>query len=209
VTVLHLVRHGHVDNPQRIVYGRQRGWRLSERGRAEAEAVARHLGGRPIARVYTSPLERAVQTATVIADACGAEVAPREDLTEAMLCAPWEGMLWRDVREGRAREWARYLFRPMEVCDVPEDLPALAQRMSSALRAIAASHPGEQVVVVSHGDPLKAGVLFLTGCELRELHRNPIPTGGLVSLESEGEGRTRILERWAPGRGGDARPGVR
>ena len=47
VTVLHLVRHGQVDNPQKIVYGRQRGWRLSDRGRQEAEAVARHLGGRP------------------------------------------------------------------------------------------------------------------------------------------------------------------
>ena len=64
MTLLHLVRHGQVDNPQKIVYGRQRGWRLSDRGRREAEAVARHLGGRPIARVYTSPLERAVQTAT-------------------------------------------------------------------------------------------------------------------------------------------------
>jgi broad specificity phosphatase PhoE len=200
VTVLHLVRHGQVDNPQKIVYGRQRGWRLSDRGRQEAEAVARHLGGRPIARVYTSPLERAVQTATVIAGTCGGEVEPRDDLVEALLCAPWEGLPWREVKRERAQEWARYLFRPHEVCEVAEDLAALAARMETALRAIAAAHPAQQVVGVSHGDPLKAGVLTLTGGDLRELHRSPIPTGGLVSLEVDGPGLARVLERWAPGR---------
>jgi broad specificity phosphatase PhoE len=200
VTILHLVRHGQVDNPQKIVYGRQRGWRLSERGRAEAEAVARHLGGRPIARVYTSPLERAVQTATVIAGTCGGEVEPREDLVEAWLCAPWEGLPWREVKRERSGEWARYLFRPQEVCDVAEDLRALAARMEIALRTIAAAHPEQQVVAVSHGDPLKAGVLTLTGGDLSELHRSPIPTGGLVSLEMDGPGLARVLERWAPGR---------
>ena len=200
MTVLHLVRHGQVDNPQKIVYGRQRGWRLSERGRAEAEEVARHLAGRPMARVYTSPLERAMQTATVIAGTCGGEVEPRDDLVEALLCAPWEGLPWREVKRDRSREWARYLFRPLEVCEVAEDLEALAARMETALRAIAATHPGQQVVAVSHGDPLKAGILVLTGGDLRELHRSPIPTGGLVSLEVDGRGLARILERWAPGR---------
>lgn len=200
MTVLHLVRHGQVENPQKIVYGRQRGWRLSARGRAEAEAVARHLGGRPIARVYTSPLERAVQTATVIAGTCGGEVEPRDDLVEALLCAPWEGLAWREVKRSRSREWARYLFRPLEVGGVDEDLRALATRMETALRAIAAAHPEQQVVAVSHGDPLKAGILALTGGDLRELHRLPVPTGGLVSVEMDGTGPARILERWAPER---------
>jgi len=198
VSVLHLIRHGQVENPQKIVYGRQRGWRLSDRGRAEAEAVARHLGGRPIARVYTSPLERAMQTATVIAGTCGGEVEPRDDLLEALLCAPWEGRPWREVKRERSGEWARYLFRPLEVGGVAEDLRALATRMESALRAIAAAHPDQQVVAVSHGDPLKAGILALTGGDLRELHRNPIPTGGLVSLEVDGPGLARVLERWSP-----------
>ena len=200
MTVLHLVRHGQVDNPQKIVYGRQRGWRLSERGRTEAEAVARHLGGRPIARVYTSPLERAMQTATAIAGTCGGEVEPRDDLLEALLCSPWEGLPWREVKRERAREWARYLFHPLEVCAVAEDLRALGARMDTALRAIAATHPGQQVVAVSHGDPLKAGILALTGGDLRELHRSPIPTGGLVSLDLDGPAPARILERWVPGR---------
>lgn len=198
MTVLHLVRHGQVENPQRIVYGRQRGWRLSERGRKEAEAVASHLAGRPLACVYTSPLERAMQTASAIAAVCGCDAVPRDDLSEAFLCAPWEGLSWREVRARRARDWARYQFRPIEIDDVPEDLPALAERMASALRAIAAAHPERQVGVVSHGDPLKAGILALAGGDLVELHRNPIPTGALVTLEVGGEGVARVLERWSP-----------
>jgi probable phosphoglycerate mutase len=200
MTVLHLVRHGQVENPQKIVYGRQRGWRLSDRGRREAEAVASHLAGRPLARVYTSPLERAIQTASAIAAVCGGDVVPRDDLSEAFLCASWEGLSWREVRSTRARDWARYQFRPTEITDVPEDLRALAERMAGALRAIAAAHPGQQVAVVSHGDPLKAGVLALTGGSLADLHRNPIPTGALVTLEIGGEEGARVVERWSPPR---------
>ena len=94
----------------------------------------------------------------------------------------------RGAHGTRAREWARYLFRPLEVAGVPEDLRALARAWRRRCGAIAAAHPGQQVVVVSHGDPLKAGVLALTGGDLRELHRSPIPTGGLVSLEVDGRG---------------------
>src|SRR4029453_3807782 len=132
-----LVRHGQVENPQKIVYGRQRGWRLADRGRREGEAVARHLGGRPIARVYTSPLERAMQTATVIAGTCGGEVEPRDDLMEALLCAPWEGLPWREVKRERSSDWARYLFRPLEVGGAAEDLRGPAAGMGAPGRAIA------------------------------------------------------------------------
>lgn len=201
MTVFHLVRHGHVENPHKIVYGRQRGWRLSARGEKEAEAVARHLAGRPIARVYTSPLERAVQTATVIAGACGSEVEPREDLSEAFLCAQWEGLSWRDVRHGRAADWAQYLFRPLEITGVPEDLRALAERMTRALGQMAEAHPSEQVVAVSHGDPIKAVVLAVTDGDLRDLHREPVPTGGLVTLEYDLAGTARVVERWSARKG--------
>jgi broad specificity phosphatase PhoE len=83
---------------------------------------------------------------------------------------------------------------------VAEDLRGLAARMDTALRAIAATHPAQQVVVVSHGDPLKAGILSLTGGDLRELHRSAFPTGGLASVEVDGAGPARIRERWAPAR---------
>src|SRR5262245_12806685 len=94
-TLVHLVRHGLVDNPRRLVYGRLPGWHLSPEGKRQAEGAARHLAGRPIAAVYSSPLERARETAAIVA--AGAPVTVRDDLTEAALAAPWEGLPWAHV----------------------------------------------------------------------------------------------------------------
>ena len=66
-TLVHVVRHGEVENPDGILYGRQSDWHLSVRGREMAESVARWTHGRDIAAVISSPLERAQETAAPIA----------------------------------------------------------------------------------------------------------------------------------------------
>ncbi len=205
MTRLHLVRHGQVENPEKVVYGRQLGWHLSARGRKEAEAVARHLADRPLQRVYTSPLERAKETAEIVAAAWRCPAEARDDLLESQLCAPWEGLSWREVRWRDVRGWMRYLTRPHEIREVPETLRALAARMEDALAAIVAAHPGGEAVVVSHGDPIKAAVLVLTGGDLGQLHAEPVPTGGIVTVEIEGV-TARVTERWSPRMEPPARP---
>ena len=60
-TVVHLVRHGQVENPRRVLYGRLPGYHLSLRGRAQADLLAAHFAGTPLAAVVASPLERAQQ----------------------------------------------------------------------------------------------------------------------------------------------------
>ena len=197
MTVVHLVRHGRVANPQKVVYGRMPGWHLSDTGRAEAAAAAAHLGGRPIARVYTSPLERARETAETIAAASGSPVEVRDELLEAQLCEPWVGRRWSDVRESEAAGWRRYLMRPHEIRDVPETLQAMAERMAAVVRRLADDNEGREVVAVSHGDPIKSAVLALTGAELRHLHRMPVPTGGIVTLAFTPSG-VEVRERWQP-----------
>ena len=77
-TVIHLVRHGQVENPRRVLYGRLPGYHLSLRGQAQATLLAGRFANEPVAAVVASPLERAQQTATPIADAHGLEV--RTDL---------------------------------------------------------------------------------------------------------------------------------
>jgi broad specificity phosphatase PhoE len=71
--VIHLMRHGQVDNPGRIRYGRIPGYRLSEHGREQARRAAEHLRtlDRPIAGIVASPLERTVETATLVQEALG------------------------------------------------------------------------------------------------------------------------------------------
>ncbi len=73
IAAIHLMRHGLVENPHDIRYGQLPGYQLSERGRAQAAAAAAHLRGFhvPIARIVASPLERAVETATIVQRALG------------------------------------------------------------------------------------------------------------------------------------------
>ncbi|HEY7511574.1 MAG TPA: histidine phosphatase family protein [Vicinamibacteria bacterium] len=193
-TRLHLVRHGQVHNPRRMVYGRLPGWSLSAKGRAQAEAVARVLAGRPVAALYSSPLERARETAHILAAALGLEVRVRDDLTESALAAQWEGLSWPHVWMRRRREWKTYRERPLELA-APEPLDRLARRIADAVREIAAAHRGEEVVAVSHGDPIKAAVLALTGADLARLHDERLPTGGRVTLEVAADGGARVVER--------------
>lgn len=65
-TVVHLMRHGEVHNPEGILYGRLPGYHLSELGRQMADRVAEHLADRDITHVVASPLERAQETAEPI-----------------------------------------------------------------------------------------------------------------------------------------------
>jgi broad specificity phosphatase PhoE len=198
-TRIDLVRHGHVENPQRKVYGRLPGWKLSAEGREEARATAAYLGNRPIVRIYTSPLERAHETAAAIASVCGAPVEIEDALIESALGAHWEGMKWAEVRSTRLPELDAYLHRPHEVDFVEEPFDALGQRMAQALRTIASRHPGQEVVAVSHGDPIKAALCALHGRPISTLHERRVRTGGLVALEIEGA-TVRVVEEWEPRR---------
>jgi hypothetical protein len=83
ITVVHVMRHGEVANPDGILYGRLAGYHLSELGRQMADRVAEHLASRDITYVGASPLERAQETAAPIAKAHGLDLATDERLIEA------------------------------------------------------------------------------------------------------------------------------
>ena len=82
-TIVHLLRHGEVHNPQGILYGRATGFHLSERGRRMANRVADRVGDRDITHIVSSPLERAQETATPLAAARGLTVELDERVVES------------------------------------------------------------------------------------------------------------------------------
>lgn len=98
ITRVYLVRHADVENPRRVVCGRLPGWHLSERGRQQGEAVAARLADRLIVQAYASPLERAVETASIVAQGLGVPVLVNEDLTETNVGAGWQGRRWPELR---------------------------------------------------------------------------------------------------------------
>ena len=86
LTAVHLLRHGEVHNPERVLYGRLPGFHLSERGRAQALASATWLAdtfGDRIVHLRSSPLERARETAAPLAERLGLEPVLDDRLVEA------------------------------------------------------------------------------------------------------------------------------
>src|SRR5439155_16002206 len=76
------LRHARVDNPGNLIYARLPGFHLSERGGDEAAALAGILGSAPVSAVYSSPLDRAIETARALAAPHGLEVLPDDRLLE-------------------------------------------------------------------------------------------------------------------------------
>jgi broad specificity phosphatase PhoE len=163
-TVVHLVRHGEVCNPDGILYGRLPGFHLSEEGRLMAKAAAGFLAGRDVAVLVTSPLERAQETAAPLAAQFG--LAPRID---DRLIEPWnhfEGTRF-GVGDGALRRPAnwRYLRNPFRP-SWGEPYTAIAARMRAAMAAAAAGAPGREAVCVSHQLPIWVSRLAVEGRHL-------------------------------------------
>jgi broad specificity phosphatase PhoE len=151
-TVVHLVRHGQVENPRRVLYGRLPGYHLSARGQAQAELLAGHFAGARLAAVLASPLERAQQTAAPIAAAHGLEV--RTDLRLIENSTIFEGAagnlawyilrhprLWWKLRDLRAPSWG-------------ERNVDMVERVHAVVDAAREEFAGRQVVLVSHQGPI-------------------------------------------------------
>lgn len=150
VTLVHVVRHGEVHNPDRILYGRLPGYHLSERGRAMAQAAAGHLAGRDITYVVSSPLERAVQTATPIAAEHDLHVATDDRLTESG--NDFEGQSIDRRLLAQPRHWPTFVnpLRP----SWGEPYEQIATRMRLALDEAREHSEGHEGVMVSHQLPI-------------------------------------------------------
>jgi broad specificity phosphatase PhoE len=151
---VHLVRHGEVENPDHIRYGRLPGFHLSARGREQAARAAEYLARQhpPIALVVSSPLERARETADVIARRLGLATIRCDDrLTEA--ASRLDGLprafgLHRSLGRHATRLWRGAFESPK----------AIANRMCDALASLAADAEREgqpALVVVSHQLPIQ------------------------------------------------------
>lgn len=148
VTIVHVVRHGEVDNPEGILYGRLPGHHLSERGHQMAQAAADHLAQRDIVHVASSPLERAQETAAPIAQAHGLDVALDGDLLESGNVL--EGLVI-DGATLRAH-WHR-LVNPLRP-SWGEPYQRIASRMREAMDAARQRAEGHEGVLVSHQLPI-------------------------------------------------------
>lgn len=163
-TVVHLLRHGEVHNPEGILYGRLPGYGLSERGKQQAVTVAQALKPHNLVRVVASPLQRAQETAAPIAGGHRLDVVTDERLIEADNA--FEG-LRVSVGDGALRKpehWPK-LRNPVRP-SWGEPYVDIARRMLGAVYRARAAAEGGEVLCVSHQLPIWTVRRFLEGKRL-------------------------------------------
>ncbi len=165
-----LVRHGKTPTTGKVLPGRAGGLHLSDEGRAQAEAVAERIAALrtddrpgPVA-VYASPLERTAETAKPIARTLGLRVRTERGLLECDF-GQWTGARLNAL--AKKPEWAQVQRWPSGFrFPGGESFLEMQARITSAISRLAALHPGETVVAVSHADPIKAAVAAAAGTHL-------------------------------------------
>lgn len=166
------------------------GVHLTPQGRGQAERLTARLARLPIRKVYSSPLERAVETAGPIARAHNLAPEPLEDLGELHLGA-WEGATFEDLNEQDA--WRRFNSYRSGTRPPGGELMIEAQtRMVRRLDCLRARHAGELVAAVSHADPLRAAIAFYLGAPLDMMLRFEIHPAS-VSVVELGDDSCKVL----------------
>jgi broad specificity phosphatase PhoE len=151
-STVHLARHGEVENPQKILYGRQPGWRLSTRGQQMAQVLGEWSKSIDLGALHVSPLQRAQETAAPIAKAHGMEITTDERLIEAgnifegKSFEPGSGILKHPTA------W-RHLFNPWKP-SWGEPYDEQINRMFAAIFAAHKAANGKDAIVVSHQLPI-------------------------------------------------------
>jgi probable phosphoglycerate mutase len=186
MTIFHLLRHGEHAVQGRICAGRMPGVFLSVLGRAEAEGAARRLAGAGIAAIYASPLERTRETAEIVGQHLSLPVNVLDDLAELDF-GEWTGKTFDEVRQDpRWPEWATH--RSLSCIPGGETMRAVQRRVVEALMEMRAQHPDEAVVVVSHGDVIRAALVFALGMPLDFYARIEVATASLSTMRIDAGG---------------------
>jgi broad specificity phosphatase PhoE len=175
VTELLLVRHGETDwNRERRFQGHADP-PLNDAGREQASELAENLAGEGIEAIYTSDLQRARETAEILAARFGSEVIALRELREIDV-GDWQGLTWPEIEERHPDGAARW-HRDGHGWDGGETYDQLGERIVAALRGIAERHPGQRVLVVGHGGTVRATRAFVEGVPVAESRRRNPPIG--------------------------------
>lgn len=180
-----LVRHGMNDY---VKTHRLAGWtpevHLNYHGRLQAAAVAERLASEPIVAVYSSPLERTVETAEAIARSHDLPIVTVEAIGETR-CGEWTGQLVEDLV--KTDLWKVIQTMPSRArFPGGESFAEIQHRFVTSLDALVANHPEQTIVVVSHSDPIKLALAYYIGQPLDLFQRTVIQPASISELEFNG-----------------------
>jgi broad specificity phosphatase PhoE len=187
---LHLVRHGEVDNPRRVLYGRLPGYALSPDGRTLARAAADYVHDldRPITALVSSPLQRARESSLPFTEVFGFDPVIDERVIEPtnvfegrqMRRALLNPANWRHLRDPAVPSWG-------------EPYAQVVARMDAAMTDVWAAVPEGDIVIVSHQLPIWVTHLAVAGEPLRhDPRKRRCALSSVTSFERRGDGWTEV-----------------
>lgn len=177
------MRHGNVENPKGVIYGRLPGYHLSEKGKEQAAAAADRLRDADIGAVWASPLERAQETGRAIAEPHGLGIVTDDRLIESRTTLEGVTRSVAGVFRNPSRWW--HFRNPMRP-SWGESFTEIKDRMMSAIEDAVREAGGKEIVVVSHQTPVLVARYGLG-------RRKMPPWLGLVACET-GSVTTMVLE---------------
>ena len=190
-TLVLLVRHGETPTTGKVLPGRSPGLHLSDTGAAQARSVVERVGSlRTIDAIYSSPLERARETAAPVARARGIRVKTERGLVE-LDTGDWTGRELAPLR--RSRQWRTVQEWPSGFrFPGGESFLEMQERIVGGLDRLRQAHPGGVVLAFSHADPIKAAVAHAVGTHLDLFQRIVISTCSITAIAYGGTG-PRVL----------------
>jgi probable phosphoglycerate mutase len=186
-----LVRHAPTNETGKTLYGRLPGHPLSDKGLEMAAAVGERLGAIKVAAIYASPLERAVQTAELIARRQRKPVMIDDGLIEVDYGA-WAGRSLSSLYKLKA--WRTVVMTPARVrFPGGESLVEAQTRMVRALQDLATRHRNQTVVTVSHADTIKLALSHYLGQPLDLFNRIAVAPASVAVVDLPAIGPPRVV----------------
>jgi probable phosphomutase (TIGR03848 family) len=193
MTTFLLIRHALCDSVGRAIAGRQPGICLNAEGKRQTEALANRLSGASLAGIYSSPLERALETAAPIAARLGLQVQIASGFNEIDF-GEWTGRSLVELDQLPA--WRAFnSFRSGTRIPGGEAMPEVLARALAELGRLRQAHPdpGTTLAVISHGDVLRTIIAHSLGVSLDLLHRIELSPASVSILELESYGPRVLL----------------
>jgi probable phosphomutase (TIGR03848 family) len=204
MSTLFLVRHGQTAQTGKTLYGRTEGIHLDERGLAQADGLAARFASVRLTAIYSSPLERCVESVAPLAKAQRLEVVRRPGLVE-MDAGSWTGKPLSRLR--RLQGWKEVQTSPstFRFPGGGESFAEAQARVVAEVEAIARRHRRGRVAVATHGDIVRILLSHFEGAPLDAFQRTVVDTAS-VSVVTIDRGAPHIhlvndtggLERFAP-----------
>jgi broad specificity phosphatase PhoE len=190
MTTALLIRHAQTDAVGAWLAGRDAQVSLNQVGRAQAERLRTRLRLTDFSAIYSSPLDRAIQTAAPLARERGLRVEPMMELIEVDF-GQWTGARFDALAADPA--WQRF-NRTRSFADVPGGERALTvqSRIVQALDALRLRHPNQTIALISHADVIRLAVLHSAGAPIDFIHRFEISTASITGLALHDDGATLL-----------------